>query len=92
MAARPSEAIPAHATAKARASTIDAATARGALPRRMCAIAREIKIGWWVRNKNNSLRVTGKVSRYSRKEKVSRSAAATPKLQRHAISARPNEG
>ena len=45
-----------------------------------------------MRNMNSSREVTGRLSRYSRSENASSETVAKPKLQRQAISAKPNDG
>jgi hypothetical protein len=58
----------------------------------MWAIALEIKMGWRERRKSNSPLFTGRVFRYSKKEKPNKVQAVAPTLHRQAISARASEG
>src|SRR5208283_3815357 len=92
VAVRPREASTIQATDKVIASIIRAAIKRGELPWKICASAREIKAGWRVRNSNRSREVTGRESRYSIPDNMSSKAAAKPKLQRQAISAKLTDG
>src|SRR5579862_6833143 len=92
MAARASAPTTIQAIVSNVANTTKVSIKRAALPRNMLAIASATNTGWRVLSSNNSALLTGRVLRYSTTKYASVSQRTAPTLQRHAISANPNDG